>query len=94
MLVKMPEFKVTGSLEDLSEWYKSLGWNPKIHKLDPTKVGINSEDDKEIIQKFFDSVKNFDTAYLTFFWVNYGPSPRDDVPKGFILLEKGWVIPL
>jgi hypothetical protein len=91
MLVKMPEFKVTGKPEDLIEWYKSLGWNPETHHLDPTKVGVNEEDDGKMCEALLKTVNDQDKASYVILWANYGPSPRKNVPQGHVILEEGWI---
>jgi hypothetical protein len=86
--VKMPPFPDTVSekpAESLVEWYGSLGWDGK-ENLDPKKVQISKEDWNDICQLY---IQNHG-AEGGFFFMNYGPSSDDAIPKGHVVLKTDW----
>jgi hypothetical protein len=91
--MKIPEFTATGSVVDLADWYKKLGWNPDTHSIDPTKVKMSFETNKSLMTMFADAFGDGDDRLQgLLLWMQYGPSVKD-IPDNEVVLEDGWLIP-
>lgn len=89
--MKIPEYEFTGDPEDLTKFYKSLGWDPKSQCLDPTKVIVNHKQAVEMLEGFTKAFNKPNHVAAGLFWMNKGPSYSEDIPYGEVVLEDGWV---
>lgn len=81
------DFEASTSLTD---FYKGLGWNPQESFLNPTKVVVNEQDGKKMLEKFLSSTSGTREEMMAL-WLNYGPKMQESVPKGKVLLADGWL---
>lgn len=72
----------------LLNWYKSLGWDDEVQKLDPKKVLISEEEWLETCRMY----NEFHGPSGGFFFMSYGPACDKTIPKGKVLLRHGWII--
>jgi hypothetical protein len=86
---KFPEFEIGESAEEsLLNFYVALGWDRK-QPLNVRKVVINYNQAMELSEKIQSKEESQNAAGL--FYLNYGPSPNEDIPYGKVKLYDGWL---
>jgi len=90
-VMKIPEFELTGQPDDLTNWYKRLGWNPDTHTIDPTKVKVSVNTNKRLMDSYTNQFSREIRINAMFAWMNYGPSVKD-MPDDEVILEDGWIV--
>lgn len=70
-------------------FYRALGWNPATHRLDPTRVRMNSDTWK----RYVGILVRRHGLPGGFAWMNYGPSGSGgaDVQRSQLVIEDGWL---
>lgn len=87
--IKFPEFEQgENATESLLNFYVALGWDRE-QNLNPRKVVINNKQALELIDKI--SSEQEDKSKVNLMYLNYGPSPDQDIPYGKIKLRNGWM---
>lgn len=66
-----------------------LGWNPKMHQLNPKKVRTTLG----VYLNLYETIKSVDDINLTSL-LNYGPGVDEGIPKNTVYLLEGWLQPL
>jgi hypothetical protein len=72
------------------KFYKTLGFNPKKHTLDPKKVKISSFDFLRMTEKM-KSLNPDNTTEASLMMLNYGPSGDNNMEYGKVHLYSGWI---
>lgn len=87
--INFPEFEQgENATESLLNFYVSLGWDRQ-QNLNPRKVVINNKQALELIDKI--TSEEDDKAKVNLMYLNFGPSPDEDIQYGKIKLRSGWL---
>lgn len=87
--INFPEFEIgENAVESLLNFYSALGWDRE-QNLNPRKVVINNKQALELIDKI--SSEKDDKSKVNLMYLDYGPSPDQDIPYGKIKLRNGWM---
>ena len=78
--------------EILLNFFKDLGWNPKLNGLKPSKIRTS----KMVFDTLLIAIceKSAHPANVGAFMVDKGPSVDDDIPINTVYLLEGWLLPL
>lgn len=79
--------------EGVVDFYKQIGWESEQFQLDPKNVLMNRKVADGIVEDMIKDIESRDERIsISFMWLNYGPSSRDDIPEDKILLKDGWLV--
>jgi len=94
-IIEAPKLRIEeGELagQYLLNFFKDLGWNPELNRLDPSRIRTT----KNVFDSIYDAVLEMvpDVVSVGMLMVNSGPSVDDDVPENSVFLLEGWLLPL